>query len=95
MDWTQWRGPNRDGILKNTKLPESLDEQTLVKKWKIDLGPSYSGPIVAGDHVFVTETENKTNEVVICLNRKTGEEVWRQNWAGAMKMPFFAAANGD
>lgn len=95
MDWTQWRGPNRDGILKNTKLPESLDEKTLVQKWKIDLGPSYSGPIVAGDHVYVTETENKTNEVVICLNRNSGEEVWRQNWRGAMKMPFFAAANGD
>ena len=59
------------------------------------LGPSYSGPVVAWDLVFTTETKNKESEVVCALDRKTGKERWRAEWKGAMKVPFFAAANGS
>ena len=94
-DWTQWRGPDRTGTLKGMNWPDSLDESTLVKKWSNAMGPSYSGPIVVGDRVFVTETKDKQKEVVICLDRESGKEIWRKDWMGAMKMPPFARANGD
>lgn len=94
-EWTQWRGPNRDGKLEGITWPDSLDESTLSKKWSVPFGPSYSGPIVVGDRVFTTETKDKKNEVVIALDRETGQEVWRQEWEGSMSVPFFAKANGD
>jgi outer membrane protein assembly factor BamB len=59
------------------------------------LGPSYSGPIVAADRVFVTETVDEAYESVRALDRRTGETLWAVRWPGAMKVPFFAKANGD
>ena len=94
-DWTQWRGPQRDGMVENETLSSASSLEGLEKQWHVDLGPSYSGPIVVGDKVFVTETKDKKSEVVRALNRATGEELWEAEWQGAMKVPFFAKANGD
>ncbi|QDT96099.1 PQQ-binding-like beta-propeller repeat protein [Gimesia aquarii] len=93
--WPQWRGPSRDGFIQGLKLPESLSENRLKQTWQVKLSPSYSGPIVDADRVFVTETQDKKNEVVRALDRKTGQELWKQDWQGAMTVPFFAKANGD
>ena len=94
--WSQWRGPNRTGhIAPNHPWPSSIEESTLQEAWRVELGPSYSSPIVADEHVFVTETVDKKYEVVRALNRKTGEQAWELRWEGAMKVPFFAQSNGS
>lgn len=95
QDWTQWRGPNRDGTIEDKNWPADLGESTLTKSWSIPMGPSYSGPIVVGDQVFVTETKDKRYEVVRSLDRKTGKEQWKAEWTGSLTVPFFAKANGD
>ena len=94
-DWPQWRGPDRDGRVAGNAFPSSLGEKVLRQQWRVDLGPGYSGPIVVGDRVFTTETEDRQNEMVRALDRKTGKEIWRASWPGAMNVPFFAKANGD
>lgn len=92
--WPQWRGPDRDATIKGGPAwPESLDG--VGRTWRVELGPGYSGPIVAGDRVFVTETQKKKYEVVRALDRATGREIWRAKWKGSMSVPFFAKANGD
>ncbi len=93
-DWPQWRGPTRDGkISGGPAWPSSLN--ALSKRWRVELGPGYSGPIIWGNRVFVTETENNEKEIVRALDRKTGTELWRAPWSGALSVPFFAKANGD
>lgn len=93
--WPQWRGPDRTGKIEAAPWPDTLSEGSLQQAWKMPLAPSYSGPIVAGDLVIVTETVDRKNEVVRALDRTTGEERWKREWAGAMSVPFFAKANGD
>ena len=93
--WPQWRGPSRDGHFIGTAWPEKLDTNHLRQLWRVELGPSYSGPIVLGDLVFTTETKDKKFEVVTAFNRTTGKELWRAQWEGAMTVPFFAKSNGD
>lgn len=93
--WQQWRGPNRDGQVGGPAWPHRLSKDSLTQLWRVPLGPSYSGPIVADDLVFTTETKNKESEVVSALDRKTGKESWRAEWKGAMTVPFFAASNGS
>lgn len=94
-NWPQWRGPDRNGFISEAKLPDSLSDQSLKKVWQVSLGPGYSGPIVNQDRVFVTETQDRKNEVVRALDRKTGKEIWKQDWKGALTVPFFAKSNGD
>ncbi len=93
--WPQWRGPDRDGQVAGTTWPDSLSEGRLTLRWSVDQGPSYSGPIVVGDRVFVTETKDKKFEVVRALDRGTGKQLWETEWEGSTTVPFFAAANGS
>ncbi len=93
--WPQWRGPSRDGHIAEAVWPDQLDEKHLRRRWRIELGPSYSGPIVTPDRVFTTETRDSRTETVRALDRKTGKELWRAEWEGSMKVPFFAKSNGD
>ncbi|MFT4689846.1 MAG: outer membrane protein assembly factor BamB [Limisphaerales bacterium] len=93
-DWPQWRGPNRDGhVNPGAQWPDSLN--SLRQVWSIKLGPSYSGPIVAGNRIFTTETVDKKDERVSAFDRTTGKRLWQRDWKGAMKVPFFAASNGS
>lgn len=94
--WPQWRGPTRDGQAPlKPAWPDRIDETSLTRQWRVDLAPSYSGPIVAADRVFVTETRGRKTEVVQALSRNDGKVLWSVEWPGSMSVPFFAAANGD
>lgn len=93
--WSQWRGSERDSRVVGTAWPDNLDDKALGVAWSKDFGPSYSGPILSDTMVFTTETRDKKKEIVTALDRRTGEVVWRYEWDGAMKVPFFANANGS
>jgi outer membrane protein assembly factor BamB len=94
-DWPQWRGPSRDGQFNGPVWPDKLDDSRLAEVWRVELGPSYSGPVISGGRVFTTETEDKSMEVVTAFDRETGRQLWRVEWEGALSVPFFAKANGD
>lgn len=93
--WPQWRGPSRDGKIEGAAWPERLQGKCLQLLWRVELGPSYSGPIVAPDRVFVTETREKSEETVRALDRKTGKELWQVHWKGAVTVPAYARVNGE
>lgn len=94
-NWLQWRGPSRTGVVADENWPESLNEDALKSTWRISLEPSYSGPLVTAERIYVTETRAKRDEVVKAIDRKTGKEIWSTEWQGAMSVPFFAASNGS
>jgi outer membrane protein assembly factor BamB len=94
-DWPQWRGPLRDGHFTGPAWPDTLDTNQLREVWRVELGASYSGPIVSGGRVFTTETKDKKTEVVTAFDRKSGKQLWRAEWDGALSVPFFARSNGD
>lgn len=94
--WPQWRGPNRDGTVSGPAWPNKLDDASLKQLWRVEkLGPSYSGPVVAADRVFTTQTVDKKTEVVTAHDRKTGKQLWKASWDGSITVPFFAAKNGS
>lgn len=92
--WNQWRGPSRDSQLPTAKWPDKLAGH-LELVWERPHSPSYSGPIVNKGIVFTTETIGKKSERVTAYSLTDGEVQWTTEWAGAMAVPFFAAANGD
>ncbi len=51
--------------------------------------------MITSDHVFVTEAKDQAYEAVLAIDRATGKEVWRHEWEGYVKVPFFAKSNGD
>ena len=93
--WPQWRGPERNGHTTGPRWPDDLSENELRQSWRVELGPSYSGPVVNDKAVFTTETVSKDIEAARAYDRKTGQLLWSKEWKGGTTVPFFAKANGD
>lgn len=93
--WPQWRGPSRDGMVEMKPWPDTVSGDSVQQLWRVELGPSYSGPIVGGGKVFTTETADRKWEVVRAYDLATGQPVWETRWEGSMTVPFFAASNGS
>lgn len=91
--WPQWRGPTRDCVTTGPAFPDKLD--TIQKSWRVDLGPSYSGPVVLADRVIVTETVDDKTEAVRALDRATGKELWVAKWAGGQRVIPEAKPRGE
>ncbi|MBT4667487.1 MAG: pyrrolo-quinoline quinone, partial [Opitutae bacterium] len=89
LDWSQWRGPTRDGYLeKESPWPKSISKEILRLSWRKKLGKGYPGPIVSEKLVFTVETKGK-NEVVRAFDRESGKQKWETSWPGSMSVPFF------
>ncbi len=78
-DWPQWRGENRDGVWSETGVVSKFESDQLTPVWTTPVGAGYSGPTVSGDRVFLTSylKEPKQVEQVHCVDRLTGEEIWK------------------
>lgn len=93
--WLQWRGPTRDGMVRNDGWPKALQGDALTRMWRVELGDGYSSPIVDSNRVFTFETRGRSQEVVRALDRDTGKQIWTATWGAGMNVPFFAASNGS
>jgi outer membrane protein assembly factor BamB len=93
--WPQWRGPQRDGCVNGAEWPNSLQGNHLVERWRLELPPSYSGPVVSRDKVFVTYTRDAKYEGVRAVDRESGAVTWTTEWEGAMQVAAVAAGMGS
>jgi outer membrane protein assembly factor BamB len=76
QDWTQWRGPHRDGVVTNF-APPALWPEKLKLVWKTPVGSGYSSPLVSQGKVWL-HSSTANEEVVACYDLKTGKPVWRK-----------------
>ena len=90
--WLQWRGPTRDGVTTGPAFPDSL--ASLKQSWRVELGASYSGPVVLADRVIVTESPDEKTEAVRALDRESGKELWAVRWAGGQAVHELARERG-
>lgn len=76
-DWSQWRGPALDGSSPAKQLPADLSTNSIA--WSTQLpGKAGSTPVVHGDRVFLTSPDEQKNLLLLCLELKSGKEVWRK-----------------
>lgn len=76
-DWPQWRGPNRDGISKETGLLKDWPADGPKLLWQVkDLGNGYSSPSVAEGRVYVMANKGLDDEFVKALAVKDGTQIW-------------------
>src|SRR5262245_17762576 len=61
-DWTQFRGPRGDSVVRDAGFPQEWSEQSHVT-WKMPLaGRGWSQPVVAYGRIFVTMAESAEEE---------------------------------
>jgi hypothetical protein len=77
-NWSNWRGPLHNSSSPEKGIPEKFTKTENVK-WSVPLpGASAATPVIWGDKVFVTAADMTTKkQYALCLDRKTGKELWR------------------
>jgi len=83
-DWTQYRGPGRDGAATTFSVPASWPDM-LAQKWKVEVGTGYASPIVVGDRVYVFSRRGD-NEGMSAHDAASGRELWRVGYSAPFTM---------
>lgn len=81
QDWPQWRGTNRDGIVKGFITPGSWPPE-LTMQWSKTIGAGDATPLLVGEHLYLF-TRQDDNEVILCLDAGSGDELWRNDYKAA------------
>ena len=80
QDWPQWRGPNRDGVWRESGILEVFPSNGLQVRWRAPVGHGFSSPVVAQGCVYVTDSQldqpAKARERVLCFEEATGQPLW-------------------
>ena len=79
QDWPQWRGANRDGKAAGFTAPATWPKE-LTQKWKVTVGKGDASPALVGDKLYVFARQ-EGDEITLCLDAKTGKELWRDKYA--------------
>jgi outer membrane protein assembly factor BamB len=76
-DWPQWRGPNRDGISKETGLRQQWPASGPGQIWKAQgLGEGYSSFAVVGNRLY-TQGQQGNEEYVLAIDVTGGKQIWK------------------
>ena len=75
-DWSQWRGPERTGLSKETGLLKAWPAGGPKLVWATQiLGEGYGGVAIRENQVLVQGTR-KNRSVIFCLNKDDGSTHW-------------------
>lgn len=93
-DWPQWRGPQRDGIWRESGIVNTFSSDQLPHKWSAEIGSGYSGPTVADGRVFVTDRgldgDASQQERVLCFDDATGRRLWEHAYDARYTISYTA-----
>ncbi len=76
-DWPQWRGPERDGISRESGLLKQWPKEGPRLLWQVnDIGDGYSTPSVVGTRIYLMSNRGMENEFVLALSTQDGKPIW-------------------
>ena len=89
QDWSQWRGPARDGVIPAAVIPKQWPSG-VKKGWSVEIGEGYSSPVVVNGLAFV-HSRRDPEELVTAIDLATGKVVWQQKYTSEFKKNQYAA----
>ncbi len=102
-EWPQWRGPQRDGVWRESGLPSGLTDREVAIRWRVPAALGYAGPAVAGGKVYLFEYEQSAGEIenrpnaraklegqerLRCLDARSGDELWKYEYPRTYEISY-------
>jgi outer membrane protein assembly factor BamB len=78
-DWPQWRGPDCNGISKETGWKTQWPAEGPKQLWKAKVGTGFSSFAIAGGRVYTMGNTDDT-DTVFCFKEDTGEVLWKHSY---------------
>lgn len=102
-DWPQWMGPNRDDVWSETGILSEFPSDGPTFLWRKPVHGGFAGPAVVDGRVYVADylksagdnkpaptrrNELQGKERVLCLDAKTGSELWKHEYDCAYTISY-------
>lgn len=81
--WPNWMGPKRDGISHETGWSTRWPEAGLPVVWSTEIGVGFSSISIADGRLY-TMGHVDGEEIVWCLDARTGKEIWSHKYAAEL-----------
>ena len=88
QDWSQWRGPTRDGVIPAAVIPKQWPK-SVKRSWHVEIGEGYSSPVVANGRAFL-HSRRDPDEIVTAIDLATGKVVWQQKYPASFTKNQYA-----
>jgi len=80
FDWPNWRGPDHNGISKETAWGAKWPEGGPKVLWKASVGTGFSSISVSDGRVY-TMGNNDNVDTVWCFDAETGKQLWKHSYS--------------
>jgi len=88
VDWYRWRGPDLNGISKETGWNVQWPADGPKQLWKASVGTGFSSFTISKGKVY-TMGNTKDTDTVFCLDARTGQAVWQHSYPCPLDPKFF------
>jgi outer membrane protein assembly factor BamB len=87
-DWPCWRGPNHNGISKETQWRDTWPAGGPPIAWRANVGAGFSTVAVSNGRLYtIGNTDDR--DIVYCLDPVIGKEIWKHTYDAARDPKFF------
>lgn len=87
-DWPHWRGPDANGISKETGWQIQWPAPGPKVLWKARVGIGFSSFAVANGRACTMGNANDT-DTVFCFDAATGREIWKHTYASPLDAKYY------
>ena len=85
--WTNFRGPQRNGIYEEMDILTDWPGDGLRELWRQKVGGGYASFVIAKGKIFTIE-QRRERETVAAYDLKTGNELWTHSWPAEFREPM-------
>lgn len=87
-DWPNWRGPDHNGISKETGFKTTFPAGGPTILWKASVGTGFSSFAVAKGKVYTLGNADD-QDTIYCWDAQTGKEVWKYSYQQRLGDKFY------
>ena len=88
QEWSQWRGPSRDGLIPAAVIPKQWPK-AVKRGWEVEVGEGYSSPVVANGRAYL-HSRRDPDEIVTAIDLATGKILWQQKYTASFTKNQYA-----
>jgi outer membrane protein assembly factor BamB len=93
-DWPRWRGPDLNGVSRETNWTTHWPKEGPTALWKASVGIGFSSITVADGRAFTLGNKAEI-DTVYCFDAETGAELWKHSYPCPLDAQYYEGGPGS